>query len=477
MGSSTTEKKASSGGRTRLEAEMPLFVRFLVQRLAGSGHEVYVVGGAVRDACLARPIRDWDLTTGADPEAVARLFPEVRSFRLKHDTVTLVAGPVSCEVTPFRGGRGRRRALRLDLAHRDFTLNAMAYDPLHGELLDPQGGRGDIVRRRIRAVGRPGDRFAEDPLRALRAARFSATLGFGVEKETLRAVSRWAGRVGLAAAERIRDEIEALLLAPKPSAGLRLMRRTGLMAQVLPELLEGHLKRQNEHHRYTILRHALETVDRTAPEPLLRWAALLHDVAKPRARTKADGRWRFPGHADASADLAADVMQRLRLESGFIARVCRLIRNHMIGYRPDWSDGAVRRLIRRVGPEDVLALIAFRRADILAHGRPELRGARLEELERRVRAALEEPPVLGPGRLALDGREVMEITGLDPGPEVGRLLSGLVERVLDDPSLNTRSALRRIVLEQWESGRKETNRAGDHSGNPGTGRDVRPQER
>jgi tRNA nucleotidyltransferase/poly(A) polymerase len=310
----------------------------------------------------------------------------------------------------------------------------------------------------------------------LRAVRFAATLGFGVEEGTLGAVARWADRVGLAAAERIRDELSALLLAPRPSTGLRLMRRTGLMKEVLPELLEGHLKRQNEHHRYTVLRHTLETVDRTAPEPLLRWTGLLHDVAKPRVRTRVDGRWRFRGHAGASADLAAAVMGRLRLEGRFVGRVCRLIRNHMIGYRPDWSDGAVRRLIRRVGPEDVLALIAFRKADILAHGRPVPRGALLEELEGRVRGLLAERPVLDPGRLALDGRDVMEITGLRPGPEVGRLLSELVERVVDDPSLNTRAALRRIVLEQRD-GKREEDRGGDHSGNPGTGRDLRSQDR
>jgi len=477
MGSSTTEKRSGVGIRERLEAEMPPFVRFLVERLAGRGHEVYVVGGAVRDACLERPIRDWDLATDADPDAVVRLFPEVRSFRLKHETVTLAAGQASCEVTPFRGGAAGRRTPAEDLARRDFTLNAMAYDPLRGELLDPEGGRGDIARRRIRAVRRPEERFAEDPLRALRAVRFAATLGFRVEEETLKAVSRWADRIGLAAAERVRDELELLLLAPKPSAGLRLMRRTGLMKQVLPELLEGHLKRQNEHHRYTILRHTLETVDRTAPERLLRWTALLHDVAKPRVRTRTAGRWRFLGHAGASADLAEDVMRRLRLEGGFVARVGRLIRNHMIGYRPDWSDGAVRRLIRRVGPEDVPALIAFRKADILAHGRPELRGALLEELEERVRGILEEAPVLGPDRLALDGREVMELTGLAPGPEVGRLLSGLVERVVDDPSLNTEAHLRRIVLEQWDAKRKETNRGGDRSGDPDSGRDLRPEDR
>jgi tRNA nucleotidyltransferase/poly(A) polymerase len=282
----------------------------------------------------------------------------------------------------------------------------------------------------------------------LRAVRFAATLGFQVEPDTLRAVSRCAGWIVRVAIERVRNELSALLLAPRPSAGLRLMQRTGLMQHVLPELLEGHLKRQNRHHRYTILRHTLETVDRVGPEPLLRWTALLHDVAKPRVRTREGGQWRFLGHAGASADLASEIMGRLRLENGFADRVCRLIRHHMIGYRSDWSDGAVRRLIRRLGPEDVLALIAFRRADLLAHGRPEVRGARLAELEHRVRTLLEETPVLGPEGLALDGLDVMEITGLPPGPEVGRILAGLVERVVDDPALNTRAALRRIVEQE-----------------------------
>jgi poly(A) polymerase/tRNA nucleotidyltransferase (CCA-adding enzyme) len=460
------------GVRARLAAGMPPFVGSLVDRLAGAGHEVYVVGGAVRDACLERPIQDWDLATDADPDRVTVLFPGTRSFRLKHETVTFTEGGESCEVTPFRRRAGEPRSLEGDLARRDFTLNAMAYDPVRGRLLDRHGGREDIARRRIRAVGCPGDRFKEDPLRLLRAVRFAATLGFRVEPGTLTAVAGCAGSIARVAAERVRNELSALLLAPEPSTGLRLMRQTGLMGQVLPELLEGHLKRQNRYHRYTVLRHTLEAVDRTDPEPLLRWTALLHDVAKPRVRTREGGRWRFLGHAEASADLAAEIMERLRLEGGFVARVSRVIRHHMIGYRPDWSDGAVRRLIRRVGREEVLALIAFRKADILAHGLPGARGGLLEELEGRVRRILEEAPVLGPERLALDGRDIMEITGLPQGPEVGRILSGLVERVVDDPSLNNRTELKRIVEQEGWDG-KEMDRGCDRSEHPGSNRGVR----
>ncbi len=433
--------------KARLEASIPRFVRCMIERLARKGHEVYVVGGAVRDAFMERAAQDWDLTTDAAADSILRLFPDVRAIRFKQDTLRLIADGVPYEITPFRGAGEDRSSLEKDLAHRDFTLNAMAYDPVNRALLDPHGGREDIRRKRVRAVGRPGERFAEDPLRLLRAVRFAAILGFSLEKTTLAAVFDSADRILEIPAERIRDELTAVLLAPVPSRGLRLMQRTGLMGHILPELMEGHLKRQNRYHRFTVLRHTLETVDLVEPTPVLRWTALLHDVAKPRVRRRVQGGWQFAGHARASADLARAIMERLRLESALILRVTCLIRNHMIGYRSEWSDGAVRRLIRRVGPDDIGRLIQFRRADILAHGRPELRGGLLEELEVRVRHILEEPSVLRTGDLALNGREVMQITGLPPGPEVGRVLFELLERVTDEPGMNTKDALEGLLRE------------------------------
>ncbi len=456
-------RSLENSGEARLDIPIPPFIRSIFERLAGAGHEAWVVGGAVREAFMGRPVSDWDLATDAGADEIQGLFREVRSFRLKHDTVTLLNKGLSCQVTPFRGSLDEPGSIKQDLAHRDFTFNAMAYDPIHRAVVDPQGGRKDIHRRVVRAVGRPLDRFVEDPLRLLRAARFSATLEFVVEKGTLAAMTASADRVLEAAPERIREEVTGILLAGKPSTGLRIMRRTGLLDRILPELAEGHLKRQNEHHRFTILRHAMETVDRVDPVPALRWAALLHDVAKPRVRRKAHGRWRFATHAEASADMAEMIMERLRLDRDMIALVSRLIRYHMIGYDPGWSDGAVRRLVRRVGREGIGSLIALRKADILAHGLPGLRGTVLEELDVRIRNILEEPPVLRRRDLALNGRDIMEILGLGPGPRVGEIISLLMEKVIDHPSLNTKDDLKTLLEEMRTAEGKEAVHGGNDS--------------
>ncbi len=469
-------KGALTGKAAPVEMEPPRFVRFMIERLTGAGFKAYLVGGAVRDACMGRVIRDWDLATDAHAEAILRLFPDVRSFRLKHETVTLVSEGVRYEITPFRRTSRNGGSLEHDLSHRDFTLNAMAYDPARRALLDPEGGRGDIRRRLIRAVGRPRERFEEDPVRLLRAVRFAVTLGFDLEETTLSDLTASSPLIAGAAAERVRDELSAVLIASRPSRGIRIMRRTGLLGRILPELAEGHLVRQNEYHRYTVLRHTLETVDRVAPTPLLRWTALLHDVAKPRVRTKEGGRWRFDGHAEAGAETARAVMERLRLDHALISGVVRLIRNHMIGYRPEWSDGAVRRLVRRVGPENIGSLIAFRKADIRAHGRPELRGTLLEELEKRVRGVLDEPRCLGRDDLALNGRDVMGVTGLSPGPLVGRILDELLERVTENPSLNRPDTLKPVVREIYGEVLAEENHGRERSGNEHSGRDIRPVE-
>ncbi len=438
-----------------MDIRIPPFILSVLNRLAEAGYESWLVGGALRDAFMERPILDWDLATGADADEIPRLFHDVRSFRLKHDTVTLVIEDLSCHVTPFRGGRNKPASIEQDLAHRDFTINAMAYDPVHKAFIDPQGGRKDIGRRLVRGVGRPADRFAEDPLRLLRAVRFAAVLDFVLEKDTLAAVTASAGSVLRAAPERIREEVTGILLSGKPSNGLRIMLRTGLLDQVLPELEEGRLRRQNEHHRYTILRHAMETVDRVDPVPTLRWAALLHDVAKPRVRRKVDGRWVFPSHAEASADLAETILERLRVDREMTSRVSRLIRHHMIIYDPHWSDGAVRRFVRRVGPDLVGQVLSLRKADILAHGRPGDQERMLEELQARIKKVHEVPQVLRPLDLGLNGRDIMGITGLGPGPKVGEIISTLMEKVIDDPSLNTKQGLKGLLLEMGIAEGKE----------------------
>ncbi len=421
---------------------IPSFVLKILQRLSRAGHQAFIVGGAVRDACLKRPVTDWDVATSARAHAIRALFQDINTFSLKHETVTLVNAGVSYHVTPFRKGA---TSLEDDLARRDFTVNAMAYDPFPDRLIDPFGGHRDLRCKKIKAVGDPGARIQEDPLRLLRSVRLAVELGFSIEEPTLTHVTAMAFLLGRVAAERIRDELVKILLVEKPSRGFHLLVRTGLLKGFLPELLEGYRIRQNAFHRYTVFRHVMETLDRVEPTPLMRLTALLHDIAKPRVRSRRDGEWRFYRHEQASADLAGQILDRLRFSKAMIQKVTNLIRHHMIGYNTQWSDGAVRRFIRRVGPENVLDLLRFRHADLDAHGLPRERPGPLDELEQRVGACMAEPLVLGPRDLAITGRQVMETLDISPGYEVGRILNQLVERVSEDPSLNQEKRLLELI--------------------------------
>ena len=418
-------------------------VMIILERLRERGYEAYVVGGAVRDLYMERPVTDWDIATSAAVDKIPELFDELKSFSLKHETVTLLHGGRHYEVSGFRTARLGGEGIEGDLAHRDFTMNAMAH-PIASGVLDPFGGRRDIDAKVVRAVGRPEERFEEDPVRLMRAVRFAAELGFRIDPGTRSAVERMADRLGSVASERVRDELVKLLLSPNPSEGILLMKRLGLLHVVLPELLEGVGMRQNRaYHRFTVFRHILETLDRVEPDLDLRLAALLHDIAKPRVREKIAGKFRFYGHAGESARVARGVMERLRFGNATIDRVTRLIAEHMrdLDYHSGWSDAAVRRLIRAVGEPNVTPFFSLREADLQAHGILDEKLGLLHELKTRVHKLLESPFPKGTRDLAIDGNRVMEVLGLGPGPEVGRAMQWLMEKVLEDPELNTESGL------------------------------------
>ncbi|MBW2354045.1 MAG: HD domain-containing protein [Deltaproteobacteria bacterium] len=429
---------------------IPGFVRLVLNRLKTAGYEAYIVGGAVRDSLLKREITDWDMATSASQEEIRAIFRDKRQFTLKHGTVTLVHSGLHFDVTTFRG---EKRGLESDLSHRDFTINAMALVLDRGLLIDPWDGLSDIRKRVIRAPGEPEARFREDPLRLLRAVRLAAELKFRIHKKTFSAIKGTAFLIASAAPERVRDELMKILLLPEPSRAFNMTVRTGLLKFLLPELLEGHLKRQNRYHRYTIFRHILETVDRIRPDPVLRLAALLHDIAKPRTRVRRGGTWRFYGHEKKGALMAGEILNRLRFSNQVKNRVVNLVRHHMIGYDSTWSDAAVRRLIRRVGTGEIQGLLILRRADLLAHGLggdPRLAA----ELEMRVKKQIRLKMPIARKNLALNGRDVMEITGLSPGPEVGRILKVLNERVMDNPELNNRDMLTALLRDHSKRGRQ-----------------------
>jgi tRNA nucleotidyltransferase (CCA-adding enzyme) len=440
----------------RLSIKLPAAVRFVLSRLADAGTEAALVGGSVRDLVSGITPLDWDVATAAPPEQVAALFPD-SAWENRFGTVTVRADGMEVEVTTYRHEGpylDKRRpqqvrwgsSLRDDLARRDFTVNALAWQPTDlaagtGVLIDPHDGIGDLQRGVLRAVGDPDERFSEDALRMVRAVRFSTRLGLELEPHTAAAIREHAASAEALSGERVRDELLRMVAATPParppSEALLLMQRLGLLEVLLPELAALHGVPQAKALAGDALEHSVRTADALpADRPLLRLAGLLHDLGK--ATTLADGH--FIGHEMEGATAAEAVLRRLRLPRADAARVVRLVRQHMFAYTPEWTDAAVRRFVRRVGVDLLDDLFALRAADNTASGAHEPEHGGLDELRSRVQAVVSEG-VLQQGQLAIDGRDLIAELELAPGPLIGDLLSRLLEAVLDDPSLNRRDRL------------------------------------
>jgi tRNA nucleotidyltransferase/poly(A) polymerase len=322
----------------------------------------------------------------------------------------------------------------------------MAYDDLTGRIVDPYHGRKDLIKRRIRAVGEARARFEEDPLRLLRAVRLATELVFKIERATATAISGMTPLIEKVAPERIREELVRTIMAPKPSAGLRLMARLGILEVILPELSDCRAARlATVPRRQSVFDHLLETLDLVAATPHMRLSAAFHDVAKPRVRKKRSGPWQFPGHAEAGAAMAEEVMKRLRFSRKLIAQTSMLIRYHQFD-DPMEADSDLIDWVRKVGRDRVHDLIALRRADLLACGLHQKLDA-LDRVEARVTTLMKAPVVLTPADLAVDGQAVMESLSLLPGPQVGRVLRELLAYTNDHPSRNNKETLTALLLE------------------------------
>ncbi len=412
----------SARSTSKIAWKIPGFVRSVIDRLHRAGHEAYIVGGAVRDLCMGRPATDWDVTTSAAPAEIASVFKGLRSFSLKHETVTLVHEGRHYEVTPFRGPS---QTLEDDLQHRDFTINAMAYDMGKSVVIDPWGGRRDIEKRVVRGVVSPEERFREDPLRLLRAVRFAAELEFRLELRTSRAVSLMAGSITGVAPERIRDELVKTLVCEKPSRGLKLLSRTGLFDFILPEL--GKEVKAKE-----------RVVDQTPPDSVLRLSALFCAPSRSASAPR----------ETQNGLTAKSVMARLCFSKSMIRKVVKLVEEEksLASYDSSWKDGDLRRLVRRVGAENWEILVALRTAHLTGPVKGNTAALdRLTEVHARVKSLIKAPLVRGPQDLAINGSDVMKITGLCPGPEVGRILKHLSEEVMDHPEWNRKAKLAALV--------------------------------
>jgi tRNA nucleotidyltransferase (CCA-adding enzyme) len=395
------------------------------------------------------------VATDARPKELLAIFPGAVPTGIEHGTVTVVRGGQHYEVTSLRGegtySDGRRPDwvefvddITADLARRDFTVNAIAVDPLDGKVIDPFDGRSDLTRKVLRAVGDPKERFSEDGLRVLRAARFAATLGFDLDPATEAAIAPTLDTFRKVAQERVRDEWLKAMAARLPSRAFEIMRRTGILAVTCPELLEGHGMEQNRWHAYDVWRHVLECLDACAGEPVLRLAALLHDVGKPRTRAWSEDKsdYTFYGHDQVGAEMTESIAARLRLSNDDRARVVALVRHHMFHYTNEWSDAAVRKWIRRVGPDRVEDLWILNDADVRAKGLdPTADLAALTGMREHVARVLAEGAALSTRDLKVNGHDLIRELGVAPGRIIGRLLDALLDLVIADPSLNERAIL------------------------------------
>lgn len=435
--------------------------RRILQTLGDAGFEAFLVGGCVRDMLRGTLPHDWDICTSALPEQVEGVFAGMHIIEtgLKHGTVTVMENKVPFEITtyrtdgPYTDGRhpdGVRfvTSLREDLARRDFTMNAVAMD-LNGRLCDPFDGASDIEQRQIRCVGDPDRRFQEDGLRVMRALRFASTLGFSIEKETAQAIHRNRGRLSSIAAERINTELCKLLCAPGAAAVLR--EYPDVLWEFWPELktLYG-MEQRNPWHCWDGWEHTLHAVDAAPPEVILRLTMLLHDIGKPETKTTDEaGIDHFYGHSAVSAQLAAKMLRRLKFDNDTRSHVLLLIKHHDTPLEP--REKAIRRLLNKLGPEDFYRLIQVHRADQMgqAYEKVKDRLGLLEQVRQVADEIIAQQQCFSLRDLAVTGKDVMA-AGIPAGPQVGRVLQALLDRVINGELPNDREVLLEAIEQVGE---------------------------
>lgn len=438
---------------------VPEDVLGICRRLREYGKRGWIVGGCVRDLLRGQPAKDWDVATDARPDEVMRIFHKVIPTGLQHGTVTVVIRHEHYEVTTLRGegaySDGRRpdkvefvEDIVADLARRDFTINAIALDPVDGHIIDPFGGRTDLAARLVRAVGDARERFFEDGLRILRGARFAATLECTIAPDTEHAMTEERSHQTFrrVSAERVRDEWMKSMKARRPSVAFHLMRRTGILDITCPEVAATIGFGQDKRHAHDLWDHTMECLDACDPDPILRVAALLHDIGKPRAQAMGEE----TPHALIGAEMAETIATRMRFSNEERAHITALVRHHVIRYAETWTDAMVRRWIRAVSVPLLKDLQRLAIADLKGKGTDvskELAG--LEHLRERVNRQLATGVVLSPKDLVLRGGEMMKTLSIPPGPVVGDILQLLVEIVTDEPADNTQDKLMEHARRLW----------------------------
>jgi len=420
--------------------------------------EVFLIGGCVRDIILKRKPKDWDLTTNAKPEDIIKIFKERSFYENKFGTVSVKTESNDpslkiIEVTPYRIESKYSdfrhpdevifvSSLAEDVKRRDFTINALALD-IEGNIYDYVDGLEDLKNKIIKAVGDPYERFKEDPLRMIRAVRFATELQFEIEKKSKEAIINLASFLEKISKERIRDELIKIIELKDGARGVKMLTSLGLNKYIIPELDEGLGVGQNKHHIYDVYEHNLKSLEYAIEKnfPLyLRFAALLHDIGKPRTKVGEGPNCTFYGHQVVGAKMTKEILERLKFPKDFIKKVSNLVYYHMFYYNVGQvTEKGVRRFINRVGIENIDDLLKLREADRIGSGVKKAFPYRLRHLKYMIEKVLQEP--ITPKMLKIKGNDLIESLKLDPGPRIGMILKILLDKVLDDPNLNEKEKL------------------------------------
>ncbi|MBZ9569914.1 HD domain-containing protein [Patescibacteria group bacterium] len=466
---------------------IPREVKFVIKKLKENGFEAYIVGGCVRDFLLAlrseneggRKVepQDWDVATNAKPEEIGKIF--LRSFiNNKFGTVTVLTSSKNprlkeIEITPYRIDEkytdkrhpdkiSWAKTIKEDLARRDFTINAMALMEIKNQkskikIIDPFSGQKDLKNKIIRAVGNPEERFSEDALRMMRAVRFATTLGFEIEKETSQAIKKNSFWLQAISKERIRDEFFKIIMADRATDGIELLRSLSLLKYIVPELEEGYGVSQNKHHIYECYEHAILSLKYAAKRNFnkyVRLAALFHDIGKPRVKRGEGPDATFYGHEILGAKITTQILNRLKFPKKEIEKIAKLVRYHLFYYNPgEVYEASVRRLVRQVGPENMEELLQVRMADRIGSGCPKAEPYKLRHLRYLIEKVSQDP--ISVKMLKVDGKIVMKILGIQPGPEIGDVLDILLSYVLENPKKNKKEFLEKEIEKLAKLAEKE----------------------
>ena len=430
--------------------QLPEKVKIVMQKVLDKNGKIYVVGGAVRDWILKKEVNDWDFATNLTPEEMKKIFPKNSFCENQFGTFSVVVGKNEIfEITTYRSEAeysDKRhpdkinwgKTLKEDLERRDFTINAIALD-IEGQITDLYGGIEDLNNRLIKTVGNPDDRFSEDALRMMRAIRIAAQIGFLIEEKTFESIQKNAHLIKEIAGERIRDELFKILLSKKPGDGIRLLKNSGLLAEIMPELLPGVGMGQKGHHIYDVWDHELEALNNCqSKNPVTRLACLLHDVGKPVVMKEEKGEKTFYNHEVVGSRIAVNIGKRLRLSKDELEQLFILVRWHMFTVEDTQTDKAVRRFIRNVTPKYLDEMISLRRSDRLGSGAKES-SWRWELFKKRLIEVQKQP--FSVKDLKVNGLDVMEILKIKPSRKVGEVLDKLFAEVEEKPELNVRETL------------------------------------